>query len=123
MSDPQKYTIEQMEGFPPGFTYVDGYDHLPVGTELITYSSHLAAIKEAKDEAWQRGAEWSIEQLDDPDAKHSYANISAQYGYGQGQMDERNRILAGIEALPDVGGKVVVYLSAVLAVIEGAKAK
>jgi hypothetical protein len=55
MSDIPRYTVEQMVGFPEGFEYIDGDNHVPVGTVLVTYADHMEALRQAREESWR---EW-----------------------------------------------------------------
>ena len=46
-----RYTVEQMVGFPEGFQYIDGDDHVPVGTVLVKEADHLEALRQAVEAA------------------------------------------------------------------------
>lgn len=48
MSGIPKYTVEQMDGFPEGFTYVDGDDHVAVGTVMVKEADYLAELEAAR---------------------------------------------------------------------------
>jgi len=110
-----RYTVEQMDGFPEGFEYIDGDDHVPVGTVLVKEADHLAAVAAAREqeqesfvdrlgkvyEQGQRDALAAVidrvdEVYGDTDGRPSYAGVmDAIKGFSDVNVEEALKIVEG----------------------------